>query len=190
MTGSFVRRTASIVALVLACSGALLAQQDAGAARAWMRKVRIAAYPLTPTNAQQIVQQAEASGVYGIEVDNDIPGRYESFQNPTVKLEAIHRVAQAAHQAGNKAFVYIAGTECISLNAAGPHTLAKDHPDWLQRKITGEPAIFDAKSAFWIRPGEEDVWVSPYAEPWRTIYMQRVRQIAATGIDGIYVDIP
>ncbi|HEY6447644.1 MAG TPA: hypothetical protein VIY53_14375 [Acidobacteriaceae bacterium] len=190
MSASFVRRTASIVALILACSGALSAQQDEGAARAWMRKVRIAAYPLTPTNAQQIVQQAQASGVYGIEVDNDIPGRYESFLDPAVKLEAIRRVAQAAHQAGNKAFVYIAGTECISLNAAGPHTLAKDHPDWLQRKITGEPAIFDAKSAFWIRPGEEDVWVSPYAEPWRTIYMQRVRQIAATGIDGIYVDIP
>jgi hypothetical protein len=26
--------------------------------------------------------------------------------------------------------------------------------------------------------------------PWRNIYMERVRQIAATGIDGIYVDIP
>jgi hypothetical protein len=99
-------------------------------------------------------------------------------------------VAAAAHKANNKAYVYIAGTECISLNADGPHTLAKDHPDWLQRKITGEPAIFGAKSAFWIRPGEEDVWVSPYAEPWRRIYMQRIRQIAGTGIDGIYVDIP
>ena len=155
-----------------------------------MHRVRIAAWSLTPDNARQIVQQAQASGVYGIEVDNDIEGRYESFLDPRVKLEAIHRVAEAAHKAGNKAFVYIAGTECISLNADGPHTLAKEHPDWLQRKITGEPAIFGAKSAFWIRPGEEDVWVSPYAEPWRRIYMQRVRQIAATGIDGIYVDIP
>ncbi len=136
------------------------------------------------------MQQATASGVYGIEVDNDIEGRYESFLDPTEKLEAIRRVAEAAHKAGNKAFVYIAGTECISLNADGPHTLAKDHPDWLQRKITGQPAIFGAKSAFWIRPGEEDVWVSPYAEPWRKIYMKHIRQIAATGIDGIYVDIP
>lgn len=70
------------------------------------------------------------------------------------------------------------------------HTLAKEHPDWLQRKIIGEPAVFGSKSAFWIQPGEEDVWVSPYAEPWRKIYMQRIRQIAATSIDGIYVDIP
>ena len=34
------------------------------------------------------------------------------------------------------------------------------------------------------------MWVSPYAPEWRKIYMERVRQIAGTGIDGIYVDIP
>jgi endo-alpha-1,4-polygalactosaminidase (GH114 family) len=66
----------------------------------------------------------------------------------------------------------------------------KDHPDWLQRKITGEPALFTSGAAFWISPGDEDVWISPYAAEWRNTYMQRVRQIAATGIDGIYVDIP
>ena len=71
-----------------------------------------------------------------------------------------------------------------------PHSLAKDHPDWLQRKITGEPAIFGGGTAFWIRKGDEDVWISPYASRWRKIYMERVRQIAATGIDGIYIDIP
>ena len=32
--------------------------------------------------------------------------------------------------------------------------------------------------------------MTPYASEWRKIYMQRVRQIAGTGIDGIYVDIP
>jgi hypothetical protein len=42
--------------------------------REWMKKVRIGAYSLTSENAEQIVQQAEVSGVYGIEVDNDIPG--------------------------------------------------------------------------------------------------------------------
>ena len=50
--------------------------------------------------------------------------------------------------------------------------------------------MFTANAAFWIRKGDEDVWVTPYAPEWRKIYMQRVRQIAATGIDGIYVDIP
>jgi hypothetical protein len=157
----------------------------------WTHFVRIGAYGLASDNAQQIVDDATKNAVYGIEVDNDIPGRYESFLDPAQKLAAIRKVAEAAHKAGNHAFVYIAGLECITANAERtPHTLAKEHPDWLQRKITGEPAVFASGTAFWIAPGDEDVWISPYASEWRKIYMERVRQIAATGIDGIYVDIP
>ena len=159
--------------------------------RPWTHYVRIGAYGLRSDNAKQIVWNAQRDGVFGIEVDNDIEGRYESFLDPTAKLKAIQAVAQEAHAAKNYAFVYVAGTECITANAANtPHSMAKDHPDWLQRKITGEPAIFGGGTAFWIRKGDEDVWVSPYAPAWRKIYMDRIRQIAGTGIDGIYVDIP
>ncbi len=157
----------------------------------WTNYVRIGAYGLRGGDAERIVRSAQEDGVFGIEVDNDIPGRYESFLNPEEKLKAIREVAEKAHAAENKAFVYIAGTECITANAdKTPHTLAKEHPDWLQRKITGEPAIFGGGSAFWIAKGDEDVWVTPYAPAWRKTYMERVKQIAATGIDGIYVDIP
>ena len=157
----------------------------------WANYVRIGAYGLKGGDARDIVRKAQESGVFGIEVDNDIPGRYESFLYPEEKLAAIRAVAQEAHRANNYAFVYIAGTECITAHAdQSAHTMAKDHPDWLQRKITGEPAIFGGGTAFWIRKGDEDVWVTPYAPEWRKIYMERVRQIAATGIDGIYVDIP
>jgi len=159
--------------------------------RNWTNYVRIGAYGLNSDNTDKIIADATASGVFGIEVDNDIPGRYESFVNPDEKLKAIHTLAAKAHAAGNRAFVYIAGLECITANAdKARHTLAKDHPDWLQRKITGEPAVFGGGTAFWISKGDEDVWVTPYAPEWRKTYMQRVRQIAATGIDGIYVDIP
>ena len=144
-----------------------------------------------PRSAADIVRDATDSHVFGIEVDNDITGRYESFLDPEAKLADIRALAAEAHKAGNRAFVYIAGTECITANAdTTPHTLAKDHPDWLQRKRTGEPAVFTGGAAFWIRKGDEDVWISPYATAWREQYMTRVRQIAATGIDGIYVDIP
>src|SRR5262249_31425378 len=109
----------------------------------WTHFVRIAGHSLTPTNAGQIVRSATATNVFGIEVDNDIPGRYESFTDPTEKLKAIRAAAEKAHAAGNYAFVYIAGTECITANAARtPHSMAKDHPDWLQRNIKGEPAVF------------------------------------------------
>jgi len=157
----------------------------------WTHFVRIGAWGLHPGDAERVVREADDSQVFGIEVDNDITGRYESFLNPSEKLKAIRDVADAAHRAGNRAFVYIAGTECITANADNtPHTMGKDHPEWLQRKITGEPAMFGGGTAFWIHKGDEDVWISPYATEWRKIYMERVRQIAATGIDGVYVDIP
>src|SRR6202167_5316486 len=185
------------VAIVLLSFGALaLSAAPAGEKQDWPHQnwthyVRIGAYGLRGGDGAKIVSSAEASGVCGIEVDNDIPGRYESFLHPEEKLKAIHDLAESAHHAGNYAFVYIAGTECITAHGDQvEHTLAKDHPDWLQRKITGEPAIFGGGAAFWIRKGDEDVWVSPYATEWRKVYMERVRQIAATGIDGIYIDIP
>ena len=183
-------------ALILCVCGLfVLAQNSASipdsSRQDWTNYVRIGAYSLKGGDANEIVQRAQASDVFGIEVDNDIPGRYESFVHPEEKLKAIRAVAEAAHKVGNHAFVYIAGTECITAHGDKvAHTLAKDHPDWLQRKITGEPAIFGGGTAFWIRQGDEDVWVSPYAAEWRKIYMERVRQIAGTGIDGIYIDIP
>jgi len=172
----------------LACVAAGAAQSDGPE---WVRHARIAAYSLTSDNAVQIVQQAQASHVEGIEVDNDIPGRYESFVDPTAKLKALRKLATEAHRAGNHAFVYIAGTECITANGeTARHTLFKDHPDWVQRNLAGDPASFHNGDAFWIAKDDEDVWVSPYAPEWRKQYMERVRQIAATGIDGIYIDIP
>ncbi|MDD1678482.1 MAG: hypothetical protein LUO93_04780 [Methanomicrobiales archaeon] len=180
-----------LIVVFLLSSSSPGAEGNTERARDWTHVVRIGAYGLNSNNIDQIVRDATASHVYGIEVDNDITGRYESFLDPTHKLKEIQALAAKAHQAGNKAFVYIAGTECITANAANSaHSMAKDHPDWLQRKVTGEPAIFGSGAAFWIAPGDEDVWISPYAQEWRKQYMQRVRQIAATGIDGIYVDIP
>jgi hypothetical protein len=182
-------KAAVVFAVCLCCVGAQ--PRDYEHQQDWTNYVRIAAYSLNRDNPEKIVASAEADHVFGIEVDNDIPGRYESFLDPTEKLNAIRAVAEKAHHAGNHAFVYIAGTECITANAdKTPHTMAKDHPDWLQRKITGEPALFGGGTAFWIQKGDEDVWISPFATEWRKIYMERVRQIAGTGIDGIYVDIP
>ena len=179
-----------IAVLFLGFACALIADPKAEK-QDWTNYVRIGAYGLKGGDGAEIVRRAQESGVSGIEVDNDIPGRYESFLHPEAKLKAIRDVAEAAHKVGNHAFVYIAGTECITAHGDKvPHTMAKDHPDWLQRKITGEPAVFGGGTAFWIREGDEDVWVSPYATEWRKIYMERVRQIAATGIDGIYIDIP
>ncbi|MGI9070044.1 MAG: hypothetical protein ACR2JB_01625 [Bryobacteraceae bacterium] len=179
--------------LILIClfAGLALSAENSQRANDWTHHVRIAGRSLNRDSVPAIISESEKSHVFGIEVDNDIPGRYESFLDPTEKLKTIRSAAEAAHKVGNKAFVYIAGLECITANAdKSAHSFFKDHPSWVQRQINGKPAIFGGGTAFWIRPGDEDVWVSPFPPEWRTRYMSLVRQIAATGIDGIYVDIP
>ena len=183
-------RLTSIVFLAVLCFHASGAEPAAPALN-WSHYVRIAGHGLSRQSVPEIIQESQRTHVFGIEVDNDIPGRYESFLDPAEKLEAIRKAAAAAHAIGNKAFVYIAGLECITAKAENsPHSFFKDHPDWVQRDRNGKPAVFGGGTAFWIAKGDEDVWISPYAPEWRARYMMLVRQIAATGIDGVYVDIP
>src|SRR5208282_4068375 len=84
MLWSAVLRSA-FVGLVL-FSGVLLASpystEQNRAGQDWTNYVRIGAYGLGSDNAERIVQSAREDGVFGIEVDNDIEGRYESFVNP------------------------------------------------------------------------------------------------------------
>ena len=175
----------------MACAALLAGDGSSPPKQDWSHYVRIAGHGLRHGSVPSIIAESTASHVFGIEVDNDIPGRYESFLDPDAKLQDIRQAAAAAHQAGNKAFVYIAGLECITAHAdKTPHSLFKDHPDWVQRQLDGKPAVFGGGVAFWVAPGDEDVWISPYASAWRTRYMSLVKQIAATGIDGVYVDIP
>jgi hypothetical protein len=157
-------------------------------AQDWTHFVRTAGHGLNMNNISSTIKDATSTHLFGIEVDNDIPGRYESFLDPTEKLQALKALADSVHAINNHAFVYIAGLEIITAHAdTARHTFFKDHPDWVQRNSKGEPAIFGGGDAFWITRGDEDVWISPYAPEWRKIYMERIRQIAATGIDGIYL---
>ncbi len=157
----------------------------------WTHYVRIAGHGLSQQSVADIIKSATETHVFGIETDNSLTGYYESFMEPTEKLAAIKAVADAAHAVGNKVFVYTEGLETITADAdKKEHTFFKDHPDWVQRNIDGDPAVFGGGTAFWISAGDEDVWITPYAMQWREIFMERIRQIAATGIDGVFIDIP
>jgi hypothetical protein len=155
----------------------------------WIHRARITGNGLGPNGVDRIMKRALEEGTLGIELDNDITGRYDSFLDPTEKLGQIRQAAEAAHRIGNHAFIYIAGLECITARADRNRSMFKDHPDWVQRDKAGNPALFTGGASFWVDAGDEDVWISPYAAEWRSLYMERVRQIAATGIDGIYVDV-
>ncbi|MCF7805458.1 MAG: hypothetical protein K9N46_08830 [Candidatus Marinimicrobia bacterium] len=157
----------------------------------WTNYVRIAGHGLSIERVDDIIDRATETYVFGVETDNSLTGYYESFLNPEEKLKAMEVMAEAAHKVGNKVFIYTEGLETITANAdQKEHTFFKDHPDWVQRNIEGEPAVFGGGSAFWIDEGDEDVWITPYAAEWREMFMERIRQIAATGMDGVFVDIP
>ena len=95
---------ARLTALACISLSAGLCQQ----AQDWSHYVRIGGYGApTPANADRTVKGAADTYVFGIEVDNDITGRYESFLDPKEKLEGIKAVATKAHEAGNYAFVYM-----------------------------------------------------------------------------------
>jgi len=157
----------------------------------WTHFVRIAGHGLNINSIDDIIKSATETHVFGIEVDNSLTGYYESFLDPQEKLKAIDSLAKRAHDIGNYAFIYTEGLETITSDANNKeHTFFKDHPDWVQRDRDGRPAVFGGGDAFWISEGDEDVWISPYAQEWRKLYMERIRQIAATGINGIFIDIP
>jgi hypothetical protein len=174
----------------LLCSHALLAAvQDLP--KDWPHWVRLCGNGIGLGRAELVVKAAVDSGCYGLEVDNDPTGRYDSFLDPSRKLEELRQAAAAAHRSHNPVFAYLAGTECITANAdISAHSVMKDHPDWAQQDKTGRKAVFGGGTAFWIEKGDEDVWISPFAPEWRKRYMAIVRQMAATGIDGVYVDVP
>ena len=110
----------------------------------WTHRVRIGGYGAPEKRASAIVRDATDSHVFGIEVDNDITGRYESFLDPEEKLAAIRELAQARPTRPGTARSSTSPAPSASRRTptSSPHTLAKDHPDWLQRKLTGEPASF------------------------------------------------
>ncbi len=157
----------------------------------WTHYVRTAGHGASMDHIDEVFEQVEKTYVEGIEIDNSLTGYYESFLDPEEKLKAIQAYVDRAHESGHKIYVYTEGLEIITSNAdQKPHTFFKDHPDWVQRDIYGNPAIFTSEAAFWISKGDEDAWITPYAQEWREIYMMRIRQIAETGIDGVYIDIP
>ena len=157
----------------------------------WTYFVRTSGHGCELDKLHSIMNDARQTHLFGIEVDNDITGRYSSLLDPMLKLEAIRAMADSAHATNNFAFVYTAGLECITDDVTPESkTFLRNHPDWAQKNKKGDPAVFGFGDAFWINKNDEDVWISPYAPEWRKLYMERIRQIAATGIDGVYIDIP
>ena len=139
---------------------------------------------------ENAMSKMKEEGVNTVDVDLSFY-YYDTFTDPNATLSALEKAVTAAHNHGLKVFAYQAGLEMQTENAdQKTDTVFKTHPDWLQRGPNGEYAKYDSSFAFWIAPGDEDVWVTPLNPEWRQKYMDLARKIASTGIDALYIDVP
>ena len=76
-----------LICISLVCAGFVTQCEPASSSGDWSRYVRIAGHGLRPGTIPATIAESTGSHVFGIEVDNDIPGRYESFLDPAAKLE-------------------------------------------------------------------------------------------------------
>ena len=67
----------------------------------WTNYVRTGGHGLDRGNIDATIKDALETHLFGIEVDNDIPGRYNSFLDPEEKLEDIKLLAERAHAINN-----------------------------------------------------------------------------------------
>ena len=132
--------TNKIFAFILLLAGLFI---NEGYSQEWTHYVRTSGHGCEMDQLHAIMNDARQTYLFGIEVDNDITGRYKSLLIPDQKLAAIKAMADSAHAARNFAFVYTAGLECITDNVMpDSRTFLRDHPDWAQRNIKGDPAVF------------------------------------------------
>ena len=96
-------------------------------------------------------------------------------------------VVKKAHARGLRVVMYQTGLELTS--PPGPKPDVEDS-DWLQRALDGEAVFFNdisSEQEHWLDEGEWDLWLSP-CSGYRELSQRRVRDMAETGIDGLWVD--
>lgn len=107
-----------------------------------------------------------------------------------------------SHYPDIKYMVYIAPLEMQTYNSDlnkdgkdddGKESTYTDYPEWLQIGIDGRKAVFYGSMPgipFWVDETSEDVWLSPSNKEYRAFIMNLAKEIASTGIDAVWCDVP
>jgi hypothetical protein len=120
---------------------------------------------------------------YAVWVDND---KFRAVQ------AVIARMVRKAHARGLRVVMYQTGLELLSSGGRNP---GLEHPDWAQRSLDGRSVLYDdvtTEQQHWLKRGTWDFWLSPcdggVPGSFRELSLSRVREMVATGIDGLWVD--
>ena len=161
----------------------------------WMIEARIFGLPITGLRVDPIelgmdLDAVIKQGANVVEADSRLSD-YISDEEFETELQLIKDSAAMIHDRGMKVVWYIPSLEVITPNGRlRSDTIAKQHPDWLQlsfdRKRRG---VFYGKKVFWVEPNDESAWMCPNS-PYRDWLFNRLAKLAATGIDGLWLDVP
>lgn len=168
--------------------------------RRWLRQARIASpdiwVGMSDALLHKRIDELATQGVNAVDIDFSS----EPLDVQETMVKRILAYARTAHP-GMHFFVYQAPLESVSENVdmnrdgevdPGKTSTYSEHPEWAQRGLDGEPALLygaDAQ-AFWVGPHDEDVWLCPNDPDYKKVWSEELRRLAATGVDGIYIDVP
>ena len=164
-----------------------------GAIADWAKLARVGGFDADPEMSDQevidLMTMRRNENVSVLEVDSGLSNYLNDAQFQT-QLTFLGKVANEAHSRNMKAVVYYPSLEVTTPNGENiAHTMYKDHPAWIQKGLDGSPNVFYGSQEVWVDPGMESAWMSPNTG-YRQYFIDRVKRLAATGLDGIWIDVP
>jgi len=135
------------------------------------------------------IAEQKARNVSIIELDTAL-SYYLNDTEFAAEAATINAASEKAHAVGLKTVIYYPAMEVITQNGVNiPNTMFKDHPEWIQRGINGDPNVFYGNQEVWVDANDESAWMSPNTG-YREYFLDRIGQLAATAVDGIWIDVP
>ena len=180
-------------------AGPLLAQEAPALTAAWLRQARVAGAKLSADMSAAAVEKnlaaLAAQNVSVVEADSNL-SQFLSEAEFEAELRFMRQYVRAAHRIGLKVVWYVSTLEVLSSKtSSGEKTFAARHPDWLQRGIDGKPNVYVGQppgtlgSVHWVEPDTESAWLSVHSG-YVDVFLGRIKRIAGTGLDGIWLDVP
>jgi hypothetical protein len=189
------RTLALALATLVLCGGLVVHAQDRRpSTAAWLANARIGGAEvyadMTDEDIEQQIADFESQKVSVIEADSDF-SRNLTEREFEVEIDVVRRYAEAVHKRGLKVVWYYPTLEVLSPDAKRRGSMFKDHPEWVQRGINGEPNVFygGGGRVHWVEDGTESAWMSLHS-PYGALLLQRIARVAAAGVDGIWLDVP
>ncbi len=147
---------------------------------------------MTPQEMDLVISNMVAQKVTVIEADSDL-SNYLTDAQFEQELVLMRSFTAAAHSRGMRVVWYYPALEVVTVNGKNiAQTMAKEHPDWVQLGLDGTPNVFYGGSGqvFWVAKNDESAWMSPSSPGYRNFFLDRIRKLVATGIDGLWIDVP